>query len=634
MTAAVESELEELATILDNLGITPEAIQQAIAMKGEQYAADAIKDLIGLHSEAKDKGLLGKVQEVLETLPAPSAFKLLRGNATEMHELGSHTTVLINGPGKPATLEPLGDTMSPSATMNVIDAFIQEVGKADQKMADHSHQFMAPPTSPKMQFPANVPSHIQSDAEYTWKEPQITCPNCGSICNGLRDAQETLPPAHPTKFNQVPTVAPVTGEQLGPTVLTWRASPCGCQVSVEWAGAYAAEVQHRKLGRPPRPVVAMTPEAMEKKKEGLEKSIAKLMTLLEVPFTSDKEITRIEHDLVVQVDALMKLCPGAHNKKKIPAVALTQDTLAWASKNKLALPPSKHAISEEEILKVLATNHSTEQWADGYEPGKAVDPSKINQKLGQTGKMLGAIAKNLGIDVDQEVDDLLEHLEGKPQKKPKLNKPTMKPTLQTLPQGPPPGQHKPHVNNQGQLTPAPGLTGIVATGAHEVAITMPIGAKLPKVGDVVVDEKNKPIGVVMGISEDSQGQPVVAIMPQQPAMSPSGHVPPLSQTKCPPKLSDVVPEELVEAVGDDLKVLAKQIQQNIVDYQEKGTPLSEQALHFLEEFKKGGGILPVLGPDKARQAAIQEQQRERILRDLENPSRMKISRIRKKPPKR
>ena len=163
------------------------------------------------------------------------------------------------------------------------------------------------------------------------EKPQITCPNCNSLCYGLKDACEMLPPVHPTKFNQLPTTAPSKIEDVGPVVLTWRVSPCGCQVSQEWVSAYAKELTNRKLGHPAQVVVAMTSEELAAKKQRLERDITQLYKAVEFDAehgAGPTVVRKHERDLVVKVDELMKLCPGPHNKK-IKPINLMQETIAW-----------------------------------------------------------------------------------------------------------------------------------------------------------------------------------------------------------------------------------------------------------------------------------------------------------------
>jgi len=224
------------------------------------------------------------------------------------------------------------------------------------------------------QPPINVPSNIENppsqdvnDAMHTWKEPQIRCPNCQSVVNGLREGQEKVPLGSPTvtavgqkkpKFNQDPVTPPVPGQQTQALRLVYRMNPCGCQVSQEWAGAYAAEVLRRRQGKEPKEVVEMTASQKEGRKKSLLKSIGNIYKLIEQrkaagDMFSAAEIPKLEKELVVKVDQFMRLCPGEHNR--LPQTNLSQSTLGWASKNQLALPPKPGGVipGTDAILEIL-----------------------------------------------------------------------------------------------------------------------------------------------------------------------------------------------------------------------------------------------------------------------------------------
>ena len=99
----------------------------------------------------------------------------------------------------------------------------------------------------------------------------------------------------------------------------------------------------------------------------------------------------------------------------------------------------------------------------------------------------------------------------------------------------------------------------------------------------------------------------------------------------PSKLADLLPAHLVDEWAGDLQKVAKQIQQNLIDHQEKETPLTEETKLFLQEFTKMGGALPVTKPEKARQETQRRKEvRDKILEQLEAPGRMRVSRIKKR----
>lgn len=184
------------------------------------------------------------------------------------------------------------------------------------------------------------------DEYYASLQPAIRCPNCDNAVTGLHDSKETLPPPTPTKFNQLP-VHGVTSQQAGPAVMTWRVFPCGCQVSTEWASAFGKEMHNRRQGGTPQSVIVQVAVVVAKKKE-LESDIANLMakknayedkciqqSLAGMPLPPPGELLSIERRLIVLVDQLQKLCPGAHNK--LPKTSYSQEALAWAAQHKLVI---------------------------------------------------------------------------------------------------------------------------------------------------------------------------------------------------------------------------------------------------------------------------------------------------------
>jgi hypothetical protein len=91
--------------------------------------------------------------------------------------------------------------------------------------------------------PITVAHPENNAAKYTQMSPAIRCPVCNCVVYGLADVvTEANPPAHPTKFNQVP----VSGGTPGAVALVWRVSPCGHDVTAHFAGLLASEIVGRK----------------------------------------------------------------------------------------------------------------------------------------------------------------------------------------------------------------------------------------------------------------------------------------------------------------------------------------------------------------------------------------------------
>lgn len=208
---------------------------------------------------------------------------------------------------------------------------------------------------------ANIGSaSSKPDEYYAGLAPAIHCPNCDQSVTGLHDSRETLPPPKPTKFNQLP-VNGVTSQQAGPAVMTWRVFPCGCQISTEWASAFGKEMHNRRQGGTPQSVVVQASILATKKKELMD-DIAKLMakktayedkyieqSLAGMPPPPPGELLSMERKLIVLVDQLQKLCPGAHNK--LPKTSYSQEAMAWAAQNKLVI---SNATASASVLDKIA----------------------------------------------------------------------------------------------------------------------------------------------------------------------------------------------------------------------------------------------------------------------------------------
>ncbi len=239
---------------------------------------------------------------------------------------------------------------------------------------------------------ANIDSSASKpDEYYASLAPAIRCPNCDQTVTGLHDSRETLPPPKPTKFNQLP-VNGVTSQQAGPAVMTWRVFPCGCQVSTEWASALGKEMHNRRQGGTPQAVVVQA-SVLAAKKQELEADIAKLMakktayedqyierSIAGMPPPPPGELLSLERKLIVLVDQLQKLCPGAHNK--LPKTSYSQEALAWAAQNKLVIGNATASASVLEKIAEFLAIPSTKpakpsSLAKPSSPAKPSPPAKI-----------------------------------------------------------------------------------------------------------------------------------------------------------------------------------------------------------------------------------------------------------------
>jgi hypothetical protein len=199
----------------------------------------------------------------------------------------------------------------------------------------------------KMSNIHNPPSQ-QKDSDYTWQEPQIKCPKCQSIINGISSAQETVSVGTPvntavgakkTMFNQKVTTPP-NSQTVGALRMIWRVGPCQCQVSDKYAGNYTAEINRRKDGKTPQKVTEHGSAALAEK---IEKTWDKIIGCIEILNEASKKVFHVsniiptEKQLIRHVDSLAKY--DINEVAKLPVCKLSQVALGWAKKNNLVPPP-------------------------------------------------------------------------------------------------------------------------------------------------------------------------------------------------------------------------------------------------------------------------------------------------------
>jgi predicted MarR family transcription regulator len=155
------------------------------------------------------------------------------------------------------------------------------------------------------------------------QQPAICCPNCHVAVGELDSARPRY-----EKPDGVEEAAP----------LHYVLHPCGCKVHPEWAAAFTKELNRRITGSVPLPVCAFKPEELDARTLALEERITNIMA--ERDAAEGQARRRLEYYLVIAVDALMRLLPGAHNR--LPRIdALDPEVEAWAGTNKMRTPPVK-----------------------------------------------------------------------------------------------------------------------------------------------------------------------------------------------------------------------------------------------------------------------------------------------------
>jgi len=171
-------------------------------------------------------------------------------------------------------------------------------------------------------------------------EPRMCCPNCGARAHDIKDGgqvytRDILESGGKTHKGDIPK-CPIPGLDI-PT-MAYTVSPCGCRVSVEWAGAFAAELQSRLGGSKPAPIIGVTPKQREFKLNKLEADLARLYALQDKATGAQKEA--VDYWIVVVADQIQRLCPGKHNQQPLPK-KLEPEVIQWAVKNAHSQPTAQ-----------------------------------------------------------------------------------------------------------------------------------------------------------------------------------------------------------------------------------------------------------------------------------------------------
>lgn len=152
----------------------------------------------------------------------------------------------------------------------------------------------------------------------------IPCPSCGQPVTGLADASQQYK-APPSMTSTLDCPFPDLLQRMSYTL-----EPCSCRVNPEWAAEFTKELNRRVNGETPLTVGDMTSSQRHQQVKKIEGQIGELYSRLNKA-TSEEAKSRIQYYLVIAVDHLMCLLPGAHNC--IKPVFLDPEVRLWAEKN-------------------------------------------------------------------------------------------------------------------------------------------------------------------------------------------------------------------------------------------------------------------------------------------------------------
>ena len=129
---------------------------------------------------------------------------------------------------------------------------------------------------------------------------------------------------------------PVPGFDVPQMLFT--VEPCGCKVSHEWAGSFSGEMQSRLNGNKPKPILPMSEATRAARLVKLEQTLTKLYS--SQALAGDTETKKdVDYWIVVVIDQMQRLCPGAHNKAA--PKPLSPEVSSWAGKNGLPTPETE-----------------------------------------------------------------------------------------------------------------------------------------------------------------------------------------------------------------------------------------------------------------------------------------------------
>lgn len=166
----------------------------------------------------------------------------------------------------------------------------------------------------------------------------IACPNCARDVTQISSVEpaylRNLTDEFGTqKKDRTMPPCPVPGFES--EILFCAVSPCGCRVSSAWAGAFMAERTKRLAGNAPKPVVAYTPQDLERVSTKLTDALAKLYTLQATAEGQQK--TTVDYWVVIIADQIQRLHPGRHNIAATPQ-SLDPAVRNWANARGHTMP--------------------------------------------------------------------------------------------------------------------------------------------------------------------------------------------------------------------------------------------------------------------------------------------------------
>jgi hypothetical protein len=255
-------------------------------------------------------------------------------------------------------------------------------------------------------------------SEVSAADPPLLCPSCGRHVFGIvgatgihqTDVKETGGKTHKGDIPPCPVKGPVL------PAMHYSVGPCGCKVSQEWAGDFAAEQNNRLRGGKPRAVVGLTEERRLLEVEQLTDMLTRLYKHQASLYPADVGRMKVcAYWIKVVADRIQTLCPGTHNS--LPAAGKVP-TQGASYANASAPPPGevskdfgyganypmpkKTAGSRVKAHPDDAVDKSSTRWPGHDKPKVAIEPAAAPRQLNffgatpeeQAGFLAGVVSKS------------------------------------------------------------------------------------------------------------------------------------------------------------------------------------------------------------------------------------------------
>ena len=163
----------------------------------------------------------------------------------------------------------------------------------------------------------------------------VPCPNCGQKVQGFASCkvEDDSVPGKKDQKSRAVTSTPIRAR------MTWSLYPCYCKVDHYWAGNFSDEMSRRDRGEAPHGVTGLSKAERAARKKEIEGRITALYKKREAAASGGmtSRTKALERDIVIQIQELCVLLPGAHNT--LPPLNLSKDVAEWAGQNNLKVPP-------------------------------------------------------------------------------------------------------------------------------------------------------------------------------------------------------------------------------------------------------------------------------------------------------